>query len=74
MDYTSLRPQIDWKSGGGSGVGLGGKHLVAQYIQRKEFLLRCGQLNLFRDKYRLYSFIDSFLQLLIAAEVMGTQN
>lgn len=33
----------------------------------------CGQLNLFKDNYRLYCLIDSFLQLLMAAREMVKQ-
>lgn len=32
--------------------------------------LRCGQFNLFKGNYRLHSFIDSFLLLLMAANEM----
>lgn len=54
--------------------GRGAKHLVAQYIQEKELFLRCGQVSLFRDNYRLYSCIDSFLWLLMAAKEMEKQT
>lgn len=65
----ALGPKLIGRQG-----GWGTKHLVAQYIPPKELLLRCGQLALFRDNYRLlHHFIDSFLLLLMAAEEMEKQ-
>lgn len=48
--------------------GRGAKHLVAQYSQEKE-LVRCGQLNLFKDNYKLHHFI--FFSLVV---VNGSQR
>lgn len=62
MDYTTLRPQIDWEV-----KRRGKKHSIVYYIQKEGLGLRCGQFNLFKGNCRLYSFIDSFLLLLMAA-------